>query len=145
MSHNNYFATIKRRIHPNIDNRVNPLIFYPQTENHWIFSPDPPPSTHTKSIIPKTSPIKALLSTWELLRTGSKIHSNHHLTEVNQPILYQNTRVNSDNSGTSEKSFRIAPTSPPLLGSLTLNKSSCEICILRQISRKNLNFTFPSL
>ena len=144
MSHNNYFATIKRRIHPYINNRINPLVFYPQAENHRIFSPGPPPSAQAQ---PNTSiiSVKSSSRSPKLLRTRSKNHLNYHLTGVNSSILYQNTRVNSDNSGTSEKSFRIAPAPPPLLGALTLNKSSCEICILRQISRKNLNFTFPSL
>ena len=59
--------------------------------------------------------------------------------------MHQNSQVNSDNSETLEKSSRIAPDHPPLLGALTLNKSSCEICILRQISQKILIFAFPSL
>lgn len=88
---------------------------------------------------------KALLKVRESFHTCSKIHLNYHLTGVDSSILYQNTRVNSDNSGASEKSFRITPAPPPLLGTLTLNKSSCEICILRQISRKNLIFAFSSL
>lgn len=144
MSHNNYFATIKRQIHPYINNRVDPSVFYPQTENHQILSPVPPPPAQTQqntSIISVKSSSRSL----ELLHTRSKIHVNYHLTEVNSSIICQNTQVNSDNSGTSEKSFRIAPTSPPLLSTLTLDKPSCEICILRQISRKNLKFAFPSL
>ena len=120
MSHNNYFATIKRRIHPYINNHVSQLVFYPQTENHRIFFSRP---TSINSYLTK----------------------NYHLTGVNSSILYQNTQVNSDNSGASEKSSRITPPPPPLLSTLTLNKSSYEICILHQISRKNLNFVFPSL
>lgn len=144
MSHNNYFTTIKRRIHPYMNNRGHPSIFSPQTENHRIFSPGPPPSTHTKTITARTSD-KSSSEGPRITPHTFKIHLNYHLTEVNSSILYHNTQVNSDNSGTSEKSLRIAPTHPPLLDALTLNKSSCEIYILRQISRKNLNFTFPSL
>jgi len=109
--------------------------YFCPTHLHWL---------RFQSNTPKIAP-KALLKTWELLRACSKIHLNYHLTEVNSSIIYQNTQVNSDNSETLEKSSRIAPDHPPLLGALTLNKSSCEICILRQFSQKILIFAFPSL
>lgn len=142
MSHNNYFATIKRRIHPIYKQSCRSSNFLlTDRESSDIFLPTHPPSAQTQPNTPK----RILLKAWELLRTRSKIHLNYHLTEVDPSIIHQNTQVNSDNSGTSEKSFRIAQTPPPLLDALTLNKSSCEICILHQISRKNLNFAFPSL
>lgn len=144
MSHNNYFTTIKRRIHQHMNNRVGPLVFFRKTENHQIFFSQPTFIGSDSAKYSITS-FKSSSRSPELLHTRSKIHLNYHLTEVNSSIIYQNTQVNSDNSGTSEKSSKIAPTAPPLLGALTLNKSSCEICILRQISQKNLIFAFPSL
>jgi len=41
MSHNNYFTTIKRRIHQHMNNRVGPLVFFRKTENHQIFFSQP--------------------------------------------------------------------------------------------------------
>lgn len=83
MSHNNYFTTIKRRIHPHINNHADPPVSYPKTENHQIFFSRPTSIGSDSNQILLKYPPSSFLRAQELLRTRSfKIHLNHHLTEV---------------------------------------------------------------
>ena len=119
MSHNNYFTTIKRRVHPHINNHADPPVSYPKTENHQIFFSRPTSiGSDSNQILLKYPPKFFSKGPGITPHTFVQNPPKSSFNRGNSSILYQNTCVNSDNSEAPEKSFRTAPAPPPLLNPL---------------------------